>query len=154
MDIPVGRRVASGLRFLVGAMHDTDPEFIKEREIHFAGGVRDSATDEAASMLLDVPGIDRAESRSENRLWLRYDLRRVSLEMIEDALTELGFELDDGIVARVQRVLVHYSEETQRANSDVEYSWAPRTRDAFVKAYERRPHGCRDGRPPYWRRYL
>ncbi len=136
-------------------MQDTDPEFIKEREIHFTEnrpGEDQAAA--AAELLRGIDGVDSVEVSASGRLRLQYDLRRISLEVIEDALAELGFGLDEGLMARVQRALVYYSEETQRANLDVEYSWAPRTREAFVKAYQRRPHGCRDGRPPHWRRYL
>ena len=45
-----------------------------------------------------------------------YDLRRITLQRIENALSELGYHLDNSLLCKLKRALFHYAEETQREN--------------------------------------
>lgn len=128
-------------------------EFMRERDIRFADAVTAEALAEIASLLAEADGLASAEIRPGPCLRVRYDLRRVSLEIIEDALAELGFAPDAGLSARLARALVYYTEDNRRATIGVGQDLPRATRDAFVRTWRQRDHGCRDHRPPHWRRY-
>jgi hypothetical protein len=50
------------------------------------------------------------------------------------------------------RNLCYYIEDIEC--TDPVHGQAENTRDAFIMRYLRKPHGCRDHRPEYLRRYL
>lgn len=131
-------------------MHESDLH--KAREIRLAAEASDEDVASAAELLRDADGVEAVTIRG-HALAVRYDLRRIGLEIMEEALAELGFALDAGVSARLQRALVYYTEENQRANHGIEYNLPHATRDAYVDRWRHRPHGCRDHRPGHWRRY-
>lgn len=128
-------------------------ELVRERDIRFAAPVTPEAVGEIASLLAEADGIEATEVLPGLGLRVRYDLRRVSLEIIEDALAELGFVPDASLSARLARALVYYTEDNRRATLGSEQDLPHATRDAFVSAWRERDHGCRDHRPAHWRRY-
>jgi hypothetical protein len=73
--------------------------------------------------------------------------------MIESALREIGFYLEDSLVANLKRSLYYYLEETQLINLGHDHSQANSTLDVFINCYQQRQHGCRDGRPAHLRQY-
>ena len=136
-------------------MSESVDQLIKQREICFAPLHPDPHQARTALLLLD--GIDGMESvwlLDDHRLEVRYDLRKLSLQVIEDLLVELGFHLDTHLLAKLKRALYHYTEETECANRGCEQPNSGATREVFVNRYQHLPHGCRDPRPEYWRRYL
>lgn len=129
-------------------------EVIKQREIRFRRGIDGNMLADAAALLGGADGVLAATPRTDSlTVELRYDLRRIGLELIEDALAELGYPLDASLGARMHRALVYYTEETQRANLGIDYDLPHATQEAFVEQWRQRPHGCRDHRPAHWRRY-
>lgn len=132
-----------------------DPsEVIKQRDIAFHGETPPGMLREAAALLGDADGVLAVSVAAEGAmLRVRYDLRHIGLELLEDALAELGYPLDVGLGARMHRALIYYTEETQRANLGIDYDLLHATQDAFVEHWRQRPHGCRDHRPAHWRRY-
>lgn len=127
---------------------------IKHRELHFCLLHPDPDQAGSALQLLEgVAGIETVSRASAHSLHVTYNLRLVSLQMIEEALIELGFHLDNNLLAKLRRALYYYAEDTQRAN---QYCQADlnSTRDVFVNRYRQLPHGCRDQRPTHWREYL
>ncbi|NOX77153.1 MAG: hypothetical protein GXP17_11215, partial [Gammaproteobacteria bacterium] len=62
-------------------------DFIKQREIHFRDH-NPEANDarEASRLLLGVKGIEEVRALTPDIIQVRYDLRQVSLQMIESAL--------------------------------------------------------------------
>ena len=108
----------------------------------------------AALMLNDVDGVQHVEAMTDTRLLIRYDLRRITLAIIEEALREVGFHLDNALLIKLRRALHHYSEETERANLGCPACQNKTTREIFIKHYRARRHGCRDPRPAHWRQYL
>lgn len=145
--------VESGRRHMAAAMGEATEDTTKTRDIPLRAGTELRTLREAAGLLADADGVAAAEVVAPRYLRVRYDLHRVGLEILEDALSELGFPLDAGLGARLHRALIYYTEETQRANLGIEYDLPHVTRDAFVQAWRQRPHGCRDHRPAHWRRY-
>ncbi len=131
---------------------DTDPDSrIKHREILFCT-LRPDDQAKAASLLLNgVEGVLYARPVGDTQLLVGYDIRHVTLNIIDDALTELGFHLANHLMAKFKRALYYYTEETQRQNMGLEQ--CNTGVHVFIQRYQRLQHGCRDGRPEYWRKY-
>lgn len=128
---------------------------IKQREIIFSPLHPDSNQAHSASlMLIGVEGIQHVEPMDETRLLIRYDIRRITLAIVEDVLREVGFHLDNALLLKLKRALYYYTEETERANLGCPACQIKTTRDVFIKLYQNREHGCRDRRPHHWRNYL
>lgn len=108
----------------------------------------------AALMLNEVDGVEYVEALTETRLLVRYDLRQITLAIIEDALRDVGFHLENALLIKLKRALYYYSEETERANLGCPPCQVKTTREVFIKHYRNREHGCRDPRPSHWRQYL
>jgi len=110
------------------------------------------ATEAAAALLRDVKGVLRVHIAGANRLVVSYNVRRITLQVIEALLTEFGYRLRTSFICRTLRGLCYYLEDIE-CNSG-KHDQADCTREAFIKRYLDRPHGCRDHRPEYLRRYL
>lgn len=106
----------------------------------------------AIFLLADVEGVLDLKYLSDSSVIITYDIRILTLDTILQALSSVGFELDNSIVSKIKNALYAYSEDTLRENLGIESSML--TRDIFVQGYRQRPHGCRDSRPRHWRRYL
>ena len=136
-------------------MTDFTESPVKQREICFAPLHPDPHQARSALLLLDgIEGMESVRLLSDHCLAVRYDLRRLSLQVIEDLLVEFGFHLETNLLAKLKRALYHYTEETECANRGCEMPQPGATREVFISRYEHLPHGCRDHRPEYWRRYL
>ncbi len=125
---------------------------IKRREIFFDAMHPDKNQAQSAMLLLaDIEGIEEVLHLSPLRLVVSYDVRHLTLALLESSLANEGFHLDNSLMAKLRRALYTYTEDTQRANLGVENG--ENTRNIFVNRYERLPHGCRDERPDHWRHY-
>ena len=132
-----------------------DPGVFKEREISFSPLHPDRRQAHTALLLLDgVEGVRHVRLLSDTALSVSYDLRRLSLQVIEGLLEELGFHLDGSLLCQLKRALYYYTEETECVNRGCGIPQPGATREVFVSRYQRLPHGCRDPRPDYWRTYL
>jgi hypothetical protein len=129
-------------------------DFIKQREIHFRN-VDPAANDARETMLLlmEVHGIEDIQAITPSCIQICYDLRHITLQVIEAALIEVGFHLDNNLLAKMKRSLFYYTEETQLMNQGYLHDQASSTLDIFVSCYNQREHGCRDARPEYLRHY-
>lgn len=135
-------------------MSINDADYSKRREIRFCPLHPDPDQVQSAVLLLsDVTGIEEVVKVSPHSLQVAYNLRQISLQVIEEALIELGFHLDNGLLAKLKRALYYYTEETQRANRSYQQD-INSTQEVFVNRYRQLPHGCRDARPRHWREYL
>lgn len=127
----------------------------KHREIQFKRILPDETpANDCALALAGVEGIDRLEVLAPDRLLIGYQLTHHTLADIEALLRDLGFRLDNSLMIKLKRALYAYTEETERANLGCLNGQCKTTRDVFINSYRKRPHGCRDPRPPYWRDYL
>lgn len=127
---------------------------LKQREITFCTLHPDpDQAGSAATLLLEIDGVEHVEVADVGSLHVRYHLRVVCLADIEAVLEHHGFHLDNRLKYKIRRALYHYTEETQRANLG-----CPKgencTEKVFVNRYRNRDHGCQDDRPDHWRRYL
>ena len=136
-------------------MNEAPDTPIKQREICFAPLHPDPHQARTALLLLDgIDGMERVWLVGEHCVGVRYDLRKLSLQVIDELLVELGFHLETHLLEKLKRALYYYTEETECANRGCELPNSGATREVFINRYQHLPHGCRDHRPEYWRRYL
>jgi len=128
-------------------------EKLKHRTIRLSKADPDpNITESAAQLLHDVKGVVRVQTLGPHRIKVSYNVRQITMQIIEALLGELGYRLHTGFYCRFMRSLCYYIEDiecTDRVHDQAEY-----TRDAFITRYLHRPHGCRDHRPEYMRHYL
>jgi hypothetical protein len=128
-------------------------EKYKRRKIRLGGAdANPDRVRSAARLLRDVKGVSEVRIISRNRMVVRYNVRKITLQTIEALLNEFGYQLETGLVCRCMRAVFYYIEDIEC--SDPVHDQAEYTRDVFITRYLRRPHGCRDQRPDYLRRYL
>jgi len=129
-------------------------DFIKRREIHFRS-LNPAANDarDAAMLLMEIHGIEDIRILTHDCIQVHYDLRFISLEVIETGLQEVGFHLNNNLLFKLKRALFYYTEETQLMNLGELHDNASSTLDVFINCYHQRQHGCRDERPEHLRRY-
>jgi len=136
-------------------MEQKESILVKHREISFNELHPDPNQAQMASLMLaDVPGIVRVQPATPLLLQVSYDLMRITLEQIEDALVECGLHLDNGLLWKIRRALCHYAEDTERANNGCHRGDSNCTQRVFINRYQRQNHDCRDRRPEHWRKYL
>lgn len=128
-------------------------EKLKHRSIWLCGPDQDpDFANSAAALLRDVRGVMRVRIARRNRLIVSYNVRQITLQIIEALLAEFGYTLHTSLFCRLMRSTCYYIEDIECSSS--KHDQADCTRDAFITRYLRRPHGCRDQRPDYLRRYL
>jgi len=136
-------------------MSQIQPDEIKEREIYFCGLHPERCEAQAAETLLnDIEGILHTHTITDCKLLVRYNIRQLCLEIIETALAELGFHLDNSLLIKIKRALYYYTEEIQRENMGITKDQKNDTQSVFVSRYQSLEHGCRDNKQDYWRKYL
>ena len=128
-------------------------EKLKQRSIWLAEPSQDPGyTEAAAELLRDVRGVLLVNIVKSGQLIVSYNVRKITLQIIEELLTEFGYKLRTSLFCRVMRTFCYYIEDIECTEG--KHDQADNTRDAFITRYLRRPHGCRDHRPEYLRRYL
>lgn len=123
-------------------------DLIKSRVIHFRTDSPDDVAQRAVELLIAVDGVSRARMRDQHSLFIRYDIRRLSLQMIESALGDVGFELSGNPICRIKRELVAYCEDNLRESLGA-------LEDASDKEeHASNEHTPLDPRPHHWRNYF
>ena len=108
--------------------------------------------DSAADLLRNARGVVHVQVARSDHLLVSYNVREITLQILEALLTEFGYKLRTSLFCRTIRSLCYYIEDIECTSC--KHDQADYTRDAFITRYLRRPHGCRDHRPEYLRRYL
>lgn len=135
-------------------MERDSADLIKNREIRFCSlNPRAHQAHSAVDLLAEIDGVHRAHPQTQHLLLVTYDIRRVTLAMIEEALSEVGFHLENSLMSKLKRALYYYTEDTLRANLGLEKGCID-CLELYVSRYQRRRHGCRDERPSHWRSYF
>ncbi len=123
-------------------------DVFKTRTVQFLNKLPGSDDAHKARQLLsNVRGIGSVTLLGTGKLRLRYDVRELTLQMIEDALRDVGFLLDNHLFCRIKRGLIGYCEDTQRASLGVE-------QDAEQNILSHPDTLAHDPRPHNWRNYL
>ena len=125
----------------------------KERTICFSE-IPPGQVHEAMSFLGGLPGLEVRVAAQAFCLDVAYDLLDYSLEDLENILIDKGFHLDSTLLTKMMRALFYYVEETELHNLDAPERLLKKPQhEAYVQAWERRPHGDHDDTPPEWRKY-
>jgi hypothetical protein len=123
-------------------------DVIKTRELQFLSKLPGVDEAEKAHRLLSgVKGIEGVKLIRVGHLSLRYDVRILTLQMIESALGDVGFFLDNRLTTRIQRSLFAYCEDAQRASLGVEH-------DPEHVIFSHHDSATHDPRPHNWRNYI
>ena len=141
---------------------DTDKDVIKCREIRFTrfgvNRTNDLANIDQASkamgLLADIDGIKEMAVTTSNVLQIRYDVRQLTLQMIESALTKVDFNLDNSITINIKRSLYAYCEEAQRSSLGLEQAKAEAASISLQGSSTPTVVGAHDPRPDNWRHYV
>lgn len=125
----------------------------KKREILFSkfppGQVPEAASD--LQRLDEVNVEPKFEKRS---VGVSYDLQQHTLRELDEHLIDKGYHLDNTLMTKLTRALIYYVEDTQLHNMAAPEKRLKRSeQEAYVKAWEHRPHGDHDDTPPEWREY-
>jgi hypothetical protein len=110
---------------------------------------------QAVQALALLDRMEHLEARLTDRdacIAVSYNIFHHTLEGLEHGLASLGFHLDNSLLQKLRRAVIHYSEQVQREN----LRWPEReqlAREAFIRAYEQHPHGDFDATPEEWREY-
>ena len=131
-----------------------DPERTKHREVHFRAPP--SAAEQAhhaALALRKVEGILDAHASEGPVIHISYDLAEISLQLIDCLLIELGFHLDNSLLAKLKRALYYYTEQAEQETLGCQRGRGNCTQAIFINRYQHLQHGCRDDRPDHWRHY-
>ena len=121
-------------------------DHIKRRVIRFEPGDNDQTAVRAAQLLDAVEGVNRTGVFGPHALLIYYDIRQLSLQMIERALADVGFTLKDNLFCRIKRELIAYSEDNQREAFMLEQQEQERE-------HEHVDSTAHDPRPWHWRNY-
>ena len=125
----------------------------RQRSIWLTEPIQDpDYADSAADLLRNARGVIHVEVARSDHLLVSYNVREITLQILEALLTEFGYKLRTSLFCRTMRALCFYIEDIECTSC--KHNQADCTRDAFITRYLRRPHGCRDHRPEYLRRYL
>ena len=128
-------------------------EKLKQRTIWLADSDTDpEITESAAALLRDVKGVMRVRVTAPGKVVVSYNVRQITLQTITALLKEFGYSLRTSLFCRMMHGLCYYIEDIEC--NEARHDQAECTRDAFIKRYLTKPHGCRDHRPDYLRRYL
>lgn len=123
----------------------------KDRQLSFAPLPAGQAKD-AFLLLHDLPHLIVLNTVGETGLLIRYELPFYTLEKIEVALIDQGFHLDNSLLNKLRRALIHYFETLQCQNM-TQPEQSARSKRIFAQVYEHHAHGDHDDTPPEWRDY-
>lgn len=124
----------------------------KEREIRFAA-LPPGQVDRAFESLRMLKGLRVTRGTRPRRLLVSYSVLDYSLELLEDALRDAGFHLDNSLYMKLLRALVYFCEETQRHNLGSPERLIKQSNEVYVQAYDQHPHGDHDDTPVEFREY-
>jgi len=125
----------------------------KDREIHFTRSLtRTDQAETAAQLLADVAGIELATPVRPNILHVRYDVRKITLQMLESALRGVNLSLQNNLANSVKRELISYCEDAMRSNLGIETNQQQPPLLSLDKS-ETEHHNL-DPRPDNWRNYI
>lgn len=131
----------------------TTDELHKQREIVFAKFPPDQVP-EAADDLQRLEELAVQTFLEKRSVGVEYQLTDHTLQEIEEHLVEQGYHLDNALMNKLRRALIHYIEDTQLHNLDAPEKRLKRSQqEGYVQAWEQRPHGDHDETPPEWREY-
>jgi len=128
-------------------------DLLKHREIFFAKFPPDQVP-AAAGDLEQIEELAVQAITEKLAVGVEYELTSHTLQEIEGHLEDRGYHLDNTLLNKLVRALIHYVEETQLHNLDAPDKRIKRSQqEGYVHAWEQEAHGDHDETPPEWREY-
>jgi hypothetical protein len=128
-------------------------ELAKQRELVFAAEPPDQV-EKAYVLLNGLPNCKVQHSDKPYTLLVSYSLLDYTLEGLERALGEEGFQLDHSLLHRIARQMIYYTEDTECHNMDIpDHPTKKQEKEVYIKAYDQHLHGDHDDTPPESRKY-
>jgi len=125
----------------------------KHREILFAK-FPPGQVPEAADALTELEAVEAQPLVEKRCVGVDYELTQHTLQELEEHLEDQGYHLDNTLMSKLVRALVHYVEDTQLHNMHAPEKRLKRSAtEAYVQAWEHHPHGDHDDTPQEWREY-
>lgn len=121
-------------------------DIFKRHVIYFQPGQLDVVT-RARELLAAVQGVIHVNESSPDQLIIHYDVRELSLQMIEQALADVGFTLSNKPLCKLKRWVIAYSEDAQRDSLGVNND------NDNAKPITLNEPDNHDPRPYHWRNY-
>lgn len=128
------------------------PELRKQREILFAK-FPPGQVPEAAGLLGRLERLEVRPEIEQRQVGVAYSLADYTLQELEEHLIDRGYHLDNTLMSKLMRALIHYVEDTQLHNLEAPERLIKRSDEAYVHAWEQHAHGDHDDTPPEWRDY-
>jgi len=125
---------------------------IKQRELRFKA-MPPGQRERAWQALRMLKGLHVERTDHELALIVRYSVLDYSLEVLEDALRDAGFALDNSLYMKLVRALVYFTEETQRHNLVSPERLIKQSNEVYIQAWDHHAHGDHDDTPPELREY-
>jgi hypothetical protein len=97
-----------------------DQNYLRKRMICLACNGSQAQAEEACKALSSIKGVHLAEPVNRKRITLIYSLEYLTFELIESLLRELGYQLDNNVIALIRRSIYQYLEDTAREKMQVE----------------------------------
>lgn len=124
----------------------------KIREIVF-NDLPEGQADRARDLLDGLDDIQAGRhSERTTTLIIQYNVRHYTLQGLEKALELQGFHLENSLLQKVRRALIHFCEQVQRENLAINAPDA-KSQQVFARVYEQHLHGDKDETPEEWREY-
>lgn len=126
----------------------------KHREIFFSEFPPDQVPG-AAEALRSLEQVSVELLQEKRAIGVDYDLSEHTLRELEEYLKQRGYHLEETLLGKLARALVHYAEETELHNLEAPGSSMKTSaqQEAYVTEWEHHPHGDHDDTPPEWREY-
>ncbi len=124
----------------------------KQRELRFKA-MPPGQVERAWQALRMLKGLHVERSDRALALIVRYSVLDYSLEVLEDALRDAGFALDNTLYMKLIRALVYFTEETQRHNLVSPERLIKQSNEVYIQAWNHHVHGDHDDTPPELREY-
>ena len=140
---------------LAGRKHDHPSPgagLVKERELRFAHSPA-GQVERAREALRTLKGVTVSDGPTANSLCVRYSILDYSLELLEEALRDAGYHLDNTLYSKLLRAIVYFCEETQRHNLLSPERLIKKSNEVYIKVYDQHPHGDHDDTPIELREY-
>ena len=126
-------------------------DITKNRKIRFTcSPCGTNQVEKAVQLLTDITGIELAIPASPYILHVRYDVREITLQMLESALIDVDFTLHNNLSIRFKRGLIAYCEDAMRSSLGIE----PDQQSSLSLSKTAPHHNNLDPRPDNWRNYI
>jgi hypothetical protein len=123
------------------------PESYKRRELRIAN--TDANTLERATNILSgLKGVTVEASARTETLIVAYDLRDLTMVKLEAILAAQHCDLKSSLISRIERAIIHFTEETQLRNMGVPERLIKKSQQVYSTAWDKHKHGDHDDTPP------